>query len=43
MKSKLILTAVAASMLAFTACNKKIDDKTMADIKQFETDWTTAG
>ncbi len=43
MKSKLILTAVAASMLAFTACNKKVDDKNMADIKQFDTDWTALG
>lgn len=43
MKSKLILTAVASCMLAFTACNKKIDDKTMADIKQFDTDWNALG
>ena len=43
MKSKLILMAVAAGALSFTACNKKIDEKTMADIKQFETDWTATG
>src|ERR1043165_7956013 len=43
MKSKLILMAVAAGALSLTACNKKIDEKTMADIKQFETDWTATG
>lgn len=43
MKSKLILTVIAAGALAFTACNKKVDEKTLADIKQFETDWTALG
>lgn len=43
MKTKVILAFVAAGALALSACTKKIDEKTMADINQFGTDWTTLG
>jgi chromosome segregation ATPase len=43
MKTKAILAFVVAGALSFSACTKKIDPKTVADINQFGTDWTTLG
>lgn len=43
MKTKLILAFVVAGAMTFTACNKKVDEKTMADINQFGTDWSALG
>ncbi|MBL0104051.1 MAG: hypothetical protein IPP51_10045 [Bacteroidetes bacterium] len=43
MKTKAILALVVAGTLSFSACTKKIDPKTVADINQFGTDWTAMG
>ena len=43
MKTKLILALVVAGAMTFAACNKKVDEKTMADINQFGTDWSALG
>jgi chromosome segregation ATPase len=43
MKTNALLAIVVAGAMTFTACNKKIDEKTMADINQFGTDWSTLG
>ena len=43
MKTNLVLAFVAAGAIALTSCSKKIDEKTMADINQFGTDWASLG
>jgi chromosome segregation ATPase len=43
MKTNAILTLLVAGAVSFTACTKKIDEKTMAEINQFGTDWTALG
>ncbi|HNQ00025.1 MAG TPA: hypothetical protein PKK99_13280 [Bacteroidia bacterium] len=43
MKTKAILAFMVAGALGFTSCTKKIDEKTMAEITQFGTDWTALG
>ncbi len=43
MKTNVLLAFVAAGTLALTSCSKKIDEKTMADINQFGTDWAGLG
>lgn len=43
MKSKLFMTALVAGAVAFSSCTKKIDEKTMAEVTQFGTDWTALG
>lgn len=43
MKTKAILAIVVAGALSFSACTKKVDPKTVADVNQFGTDWTALG
>lgn len=43
MKAKFFLSAVLTGALALTACNKKIDEKTLGEITTFGTDWTALG
>ncbi len=43
MKTKVLLALVVAGAMTFTACNKKVDEKTMADMNQFGTDWSAMG
>ncbi len=43
MKTNTILAFLVAGAMSFTACTKKIDEKTMAEINQFGTDWTALG
>ena len=43
MKTNTILALLVAGAMSFTACTKKIDEKTMAEINQFGTDWTALG
>ena len=43
MKTKALLAFVVAGALTFTACNKKVDEKTMAEVNQFGTDWSAMG
>jgi len=43
MKTKALAAFVVAGAMAFSACNKKVDEKTMADINQFGTDWSALG
>src|SRR6185436_1483190 len=43
MKTKVFAAFVIAGAVAFSACNKKVDEKTMADLNQFTTDWTAMG
>jgi hypothetical protein len=43
MKTKALMALVVAGAMTFTACNKKVDEKTMADINQFGTDWSAMG
>jgi len=43
MKTKAILAFMIAGAMSFTACTKKIDEKTMSEINQFGTDWTALG
>lgn len=43
MKTKAILAFMVAGALGFTSCTKKIDEKTMGEITQFGTDWTSLG
>ena len=43
MKTKAIVALMVAGALGFTACTKKIDEKTMGEITQFGTDWTALG
>ncbi len=43
MKKNVILAFVVAGAMSFAACNKKVDEKTMADMNQFTTDWSAMG
>lgn len=43
MKTKVILALVVAGALGFSSCTKKIDEKTLAEVTQFGTDWTALG
>jgi chromosome segregation ATPase len=43
MKTNAIITFLVAGALSFTACTNKVDEKTVADINQFGTDWTALG
>lgn len=43
MKTRAISAFILAGALSFTACTKKIDEKTMSEINQFGTEWTALG
>lgn len=43
MKTNVMVALVIAGAMSFTACTKKVDEKTMAEINQFGTDWTALG
>ena len=43
MKTKVLLALVLAGAMSFTACNQKVDEKTMADVNQVGTEWTAMG
>lgn len=43
MKTKAILAFVIAGTVGLSSCTKKVDEKTMAEINQFGTDWTALG
>jgi chromosome segregation ATPase len=43
MKTNAILTLLVAGAMSFTSCTKKVDEKTLAEINQFSTDWTALG
>ena len=46
MKTKALLIPVigiVVSAMTFTACNQKVDEKTMAEVTQFGTDWAAMG
>src|SRR5437588_12125108 len=43
MKTKAFVAFAVAGTMAFTACNKKVDEKTMSEINQFSTDWSAMG
>jgi len=43
MKTRAIAAFIIAGALSFTACTKKIDEKTMSEINQFGTEWTALG
>ena len=43
MKTNVVLAFVAAGAIALTSCSKKVDEKTMADMNQFGTDWAALG
>jgi len=43
MKTNAIITLLVAGAMSFTSCTNKIDEKTIADINQFGTDWTALG
>jgi peptidoglycan hydrolase CwlO-like protein len=43
MKTKAILAFVIAGAMSFTACTKKVDEKTLAEVNQFGTEWTALG
>jgi len=43
MRTNVVLAFVAAGAFAFTSCSTKVDEKTMSEINQFGTDWTTLG
>lgn len=43
MKTNVLLAFVAAGAIALTSCSKKIDEKTLAEINQFGTDWAALG
>jgi chromosome segregation ATPase len=43
MKTNTILALLVAGAMSFTACTKKIDEKTIAEITQFGTEWTALG
>jgi chromosome segregation ATPase len=43
MKKNAILAFVVAGALSFSACNSKVDEKTLGEITQFGTDWTSLG
>jgi len=37
------MIGIVAGAMTFTACNKKVDEKTVAEVTQFGTDWTAMG
>lgn len=43
MKTNVLLAFVAAGVIGLSSCSKKIDEKTMAEINQFGTDWAALG
>lgn len=43
MKTNALFVAVLAGAMTFTACNRKVDEKTMSDMTQFGTEWTAMG
>src|ERR1041385_7862173 len=43
MKKNVILAFMVAGAMILTSCTRKIDEKTMADINQFGTDWAAVG
>ena len=43
MKTNAIITLLIAGAMGFTACTNKVDEKTIADINQFGTDWSALG
>ena len=43
MKNKVILAFVLAGAMSFSSCTKKVDEKTMAEVNQFGTEWTAMG
>jgi len=44
MKTKaLLVPIIVAGAMIFTACNQKVDEKTMTDVTQFGNDWTAMG
>lgn len=43
MKTNVIITLLVAGAMSFTACTNKVDEKTIADINQFGSDWTALG
>ncbi|CAN5672354.1 hypothetical protein BH11BAC1_BH11BAC1_18080 [soil metagenome] len=43
MKTNVVLAFVAAGAIALTSCSKKVDEKTMADMNQFGTEWAALG
>lgn len=43
MKTKIVLAFLVAGAMSFSACMKKIDEKTISEINQFGTDWTALG
>jgi len=43
MKTNVLLAFILAGAATFTSCTKKVDEKTMADINQFGTDWSAVG
>jgi chromosome segregation ATPase len=43
MRTNAIITFLVAGALSFTACTNKVDEKTIADINQFGTDWAAIG
>ena len=43
MKTNTILTLLVAGAMSFSACTKKVDEKTLAEINQFGTEWSAVG
>ena len=43
MKTNVVLAFVAAGAIALSSCTKKVDEKTVAEINQFGTDWAATG
>src|SRR5437016_5899742 len=43
MRTNVILSLMLAGAMAMTSCTRKVDEKTMADINQFGTDWMNLG
>jgi len=43
MKKNVFVALVVAGAMSFAGCNKKVDEKTMADMNQFTTDWSAMG
>jgi hypothetical protein len=43
MKTKAVLSCMIACAITLSSCNHKVDEKTIADINQFGTDWSALG
>jgi chromosome segregation ATPase len=43
MKTNAIITLLVAGAFGITSCTNKVDEKTLADINQFGTEWTALG